>query len=57
MDCFDILMLETQLNDMISDFLPQKKHFTFIIKINMLLHCSQIMSVELNESEDIPLAE
>jgi hypothetical protein len=57
MDCFDILMLETQLNDMISDFLPQKKHLTFIMKINRLLHCSEIMSVELNESEDIPLAD
>jgi hypothetical protein len=57
MDCFDILMLEAQLNDVISDFLPHKKHFTFIININRLLHCSEILSVELNESDDIPLAD
>jgi len=49
-------MLETQLNDK-SDFLPHKKHFTFIIKINRLLLCSELMSVELNESEDILLAD
>jgi hypothetical protein len=57
MDCFDILMLETQLNDMISDFLPHKKPFTFIIKINRLLHCCEIICVVLNESDDIPLAD
>jgi len=57
LDCFDILMHETQLNGMRSDFLPHKKHFTFIIKINLLLHCGEIMSVELNESDDISLAD
>lgn len=57
MDCFDILMLDTQLNGKISDFLPHKRHFTFIIKINRLLHCGEIKNVELKESDDIPLAD
>jgi hypothetical protein len=57
MECFDILMLETKLNDMISDFLPHMIHFIFIKKINRLLHSGEIMSVELIESEDIPLAD
>ena len=48
-DCFDLLMSETQPNDRISDFLPHKKHFSFIKKINQLLHCSVWVCIRRNQ--------
>lgn len=44
-------MLEIKLNNVISNFLPHRKHFNFITKTKPLLLCSEIIIVELCKSQ------